>query len=131
MNREKTEKRPMKRVFSFSSIDGRLKDVFVIGCMALILTFAIWKVFYNERSDQMAATAMMSDTEQKIGRILSEIEGVGEADVMINESEEGIIGAIVVCEGANDLWVVIDIREAVASALGTEERNVKVYLKKE
>ncbi len=64
-------------------------------------------------------------------RLLEEIEGVGEANVMICENEEGVQSVVVVCDGANDLRVVINVREAVAAALGTEENAVKIYLKKE
>ena len=38
---------------------------------------------------------------------------------------------VVVCEGANDFQVVMHVREAVAAALGTEQKAVKIYLKKE
>ena len=72
----------------------------------------------------------MTETERKISLLLEEIEGVGKASVMVCETEEGILGAVVVCEGANDIRVNINVREAVATALGTEEKAVKIYLKK-
>ena len=49
---------------------------------------------------------------------------------MICETEEGVLGAVVVCEGAKNIRVNMDIREAVATALGTKESAVKIYLKK-
>jgi len=109
---------------------GRIKDVLLLGALGLLLVFAAWKVFYTEDSAVKTSTATQSETERKVSRLLSEIEGVGEASVMICETEEGVTGAVVVCEGANDIRVVIDIREAVAAALGTKEKEVKVYLKK-
>ena len=51
--------------------------------------------------------------------------------MMVCETEEGVKSGVVVCDGANDFGVVMDIREAVAAALGTEEKAIKVYLKKE
>ena len=72
-----------------------------------------------------------SETEQKVSRLLQEIDGVGKAEVMICETEDGVQSVVVVCEGANDISIVMDVREAVAAALGTEEKAVKVYLKKE
>ena len=109
---------------------GRIKDVLLLGALGLLLVFAAWKVFYTEDSAVKTSTATQSETERKVSRLLSEIEGVGEASVMICETEEGVTGAVVVCEGANDIRVVIDIREAVAATLGTKEKEVKVYLKK-
>ena len=62
--------------------------------------------------------------------LLNEINGVGEVDVMIHETEEGVQSVVVVCEGAENLLVNMHIREAVAAALGTDEKSVKIYLKK-
>ena len=53
-----------------------------------------------------------------------------ELDGSQHETDEGVQSVVVVCEGANNLQVVIDVREAVASAVGTQEKNVKIYLKK-
>ena len=111
---------------------GKIKDVCILGALAIVLVVAAWKIFYkDEEAAQSLATVAASDTEAKIGKLLEEIEGVGEADVMICETEDGVTGVVVVCEGANDFQVVMHVREAVAAALGTEQKAVKIYLKKE
>lgn len=110
--------------------NGKIKDVLLLSVLALILLFAVWKIFYTEDENSLKSVSA-SETEDKISRLLSEINGVGEADVMICETEDGVQSVVVVCEGANDLQVVMDVREAVAAALGTEEKAVKIYLKKE
>lgn len=109
--------------------NGKIKDVLLLATLAFILVFASWKIFYQEESSP-ASTIVQSETERKIGLILQEIEGVGEANVAICETEEGVLGAVVVCQGGNNLKVIMRVREAVATALGTEEKAVKVYLKK-
>ena len=106
---------------------SRIKEILVVGGLALALLFAVWKVFYTEET---SVSATLTPTEEKVGLLLSQIEGVGEAEVMIYETEEGVQSVVVVCEGANNLQVIINVREAVALALGTEEKNVKIYLKK-
>ena len=111
-------------------LDNRIKDICILAVLALVLVFASWKIFGSEKEVEETASAL-SQTEEKISRLLEEMEGVGEASVMICETEEGVQSAVVVCEGANNLQVIMDIREAVASALGTKEKSVKVYLKKE
>ena len=107
---------------------SKIKEVLILGGLALVLIFAVWQVFYqNEKSAPVA----INENERKIIQILSQIEGVGEADVMICETEEGIDGVVVVCDGAKDFQTIINIREAVATALGTKQNLIKIYLKKE
>lgn len=107
----------------------RAKDILFLGILAFILLFASWKIFGKEEGNGQLA-ASMSDTEMKVSRLLSQIDGVGQASVMICETEEGAQSAVVVCEGANDLQVIMDVREAVSAALGMDEKSVKIYLKK-
>ena len=112
-------------------IDGKLKDILLLSVLAFTLIFAAWKIFYTDEKGDMATAVSGSESEQKVSRLLQEIDGVGEADVMICETEEGVQSVVVVCDGANDLQVIMNIREAVSAALGTEEKSVKIYLKKE
>ena len=113
-------------------LNGKIKDLLIIGGLALLIVFAAWKIFYKEeKTDGQTNVSTLSASEQKVSRLLEEIDGVGEAEVMICETEEGVEGVVVVCEGAKNLQVVMDIREAVAAALGTKQNAVKIYLKKE
>lgn len=110
--------------------DGKIKEILLLSVLALTLIFAAWKIFYTDESGETASGASGSESERKVSRLLQEIDGVGEADVIICETEDGVQSVVVVCEGAKDLQVVINVREAVAAALGTEEKAVKIYLKK-
>lgn len=111
-------------------IDGKFKEIFLLSVLALTLIFAAWKIFYTDESGESPTAVSGSESERKISCLLQEIDGVGDADVMICETEDGVQSVVVVCEGARDLQVVINVREAVAAALGTEEKAVKIYLKK-
>lgn len=109
---------------------GKLKDVLLLFVLGLALFILVWNVFQSgNREDETALS--MTDTEQKVARILQEINGVGKANVLVCETEEEIVGVVVVCDGANNLQVIMDVREAVAAALGTQQKNVKIFLKKE
>ena len=119
----------IKKGNAWKRIDGRIKDILLLSVLGLGLFFASWKIFHTEENVAVNAT-VSSETENKVMRLLEEMEGVGEASVMICESEEGIRSVVVVCDGANDLRVLIKVRDAVAAALGTEEKAVKIYLKK-
>ena len=107
---------------------SRIKDVLIVGGLALALLIAVWKVFYTD--DTPTINVSSTQTEERVGRLLQSIDGVGDAEVAIYETEEGVQSVVVVCDGANDLKVVLSVREAVATALGTQEKNVKIYLKK-
>jgi len=109
---------------------GKCKDVLIIVGLAIVLIVAIWRIFYTN-DEPLESVAVMSESERKVSRILAEIDGVGDAEVMIYETEEGTQSVVVVCTGAKNLRVIMDVREAVSAALGTREKDVKVYLKKE
>ena len=110
---------------------GKIKEIVLLGILGVALIFGAWKIFYSEKNTTALKQASQTDSEEKISRLLEEIDGVGDASVIICQTENGVEGAVVVCEGANNLRVVMNVREAVASALGTEEKAVKIYLKKE
>lgn len=111
-------------------LGGKIKEILLLSVLAIALIFAAWKIFHTEDSRETSAL-QATETETRIMRLLSEIEGVGAANVIVCETEDGIQSVAVVCEGANDLRVVMNVRSAVSAALGTAEKNVKVYLKKE
>lgn len=124
-------KRKTKRERGEKIFIGRAKDVIIVVVLGLILTFAVWKIFYSEDSASMQASQYVAtETEKRICRLLQEIEGVGEVEVMICETEDGVQSVIVVCEGANDLQVIMNVREVVSTALGTEQKSIKIYVKK-
>lgn len=121
--------KPTENITKKKRQNSRLRDFVLMLSLAAVLGLAVWKVFYTD--EKVATVAEMNETEQRISGILEQIDGVGKADVMICETEDGVQGVVVVCEGARDFQVLINIREAVAVALGTEEKDVKIYLKKE
>ena len=108
----------------------QVKDLLVICLLGIFVLVGVWMVFREEKNGAESAVGI-TQMEQNVSNLLSQIQGVGEADVMICETEEGVQSVVVVCEGARDLQVIINVREAVAAALGTQEKAVKVYLKKD
>ena len=127
---EKTEKRSFLEILK-KRFAGKWKDWLILLIVAGVLLFVAWKVFHGEEDNPASIIVQGTETEIKISRLLEEMEGVGEAEVIVCEDENGAISAVVVCEGANDLRVIMNVREAVAAALGTDEKAVKIYLKKD
>ncbi len=128
MNKEK-EITPYKSKI-LRLLKGRVKDFLLIGILALVLFYTAWKIFEEDTSNT-AGNFTLSESESKVMRLLQEIDGVGEANVVVREEDGEVKGVVVVCEGANNLRVVLNVREAVAAALNTEQKAVKIYLKKE
>lgn len=112
-------------------LSGRIKDVLWMGMLALLLFSVAFVVFRADDDVDIANTTQMTEVEQKVARILQEIEGVGEASVIVCEDENNLKNVVVVCEGANNLRVVMDVREVVSAALNTQPKLVKIYLKKD
>ena len=116
-----------------------LRDVLLVSCLALLLVFAVWKIFYTPSSasrfsagnagTSAAATESASEKEKSLAAFLSEMDGVGTAEVRICEDENGVMSVAVVCDGAKNILVNSNIREAVSAALGVDEKNVKIYPK--
>lgn len=127
---EKTEKRSFPEILKKPFV-RKWKDWLILLIVAVVLLFLAWKVFHGEEDNPASIIVQGTETEIKISRLLEEMEGVGEAEVIVCEDENGTISAVVVCEGANDLRVIMNVREAVAAALGTDEKAVKIYLKKD
>lgn len=128
MNKENREKG--ENSFKIKLKKLKLKEVVLFSILAMFLLFAAWKVFGNT-NNSAKQTVALSETEKKLISILENIDGVGEANVMVSETEEGEKCAVIVCEGAENIRVLIAVREAAATALGTAQKNVKIYLKKD
>lgn len=115
----------MKRVSEYF----KEKKNIVIIALLLALFVAIAFALYGSKSSvsTVVADADKTPTEIKLTRILSEIDGVGKAEVMINEGENGINGVIIVCEGAYNIMTRNDILNAVSTALGVDRGNIAIY----
>lgn len=117
----------VKKAFSKGGKLSKIKDLLFLAALALILLIVVWKTFLSSDTQAVADTPK-TENEIKLSNILSKIDGVGQADVMICENEDGVESVVVVCEGASKISVVMDIREAVCAALGTDQKAVKIYL---
>ena len=110
---------------------GKIKEVLLLALIAVVLIYSAWNIFHAETEEASASYDAMSESEIKVMRILQAIDGVGDASVVVCEADTKVKSVVIVCEGAKNLRVVMDVREAVASALDTEENSVKIYLKKD
>lgn len=128
MNKENRVKNGISSLLK--RFDGKVKDIALLAVLGLVIIAMAWVVFHTEDGENAIPT-YATETETKVLRMLQEIDGVGEASVIVYEKDGNVENVVVVCEGAKNLRVVMNIREAVASALGAEQKSVKIYLKKE
>ena len=106
----------------------KLKNLALFFSVGALLAVLIFEVF--SKNETNVADFGNSELETELCTLLREMDGVGDVNVMIYEGENGVESVVVLCEGANNLLVNMNIREAVAAALGTNEKSIKVYLKK-
>ena len=70
------------------------------------------------------------DTEARMERILSRIEGAGRVTVMLSGEEGAIEGAVVAASGAGDARVVLELQRAVRALTGLELEKIEIVKSK-
>ncbi len=72
--------------------------------------------------DPLEASGIPLETEcARLGELLEAIRGVGAASVLLSRS-----GAVVVCDGASDAQVRLDVTEAVSAYTGLGSDKIRV-----
>ena len=117
----------MKKAIDFLKQNKSALIVLVLLIALIIIAVSLNGNKHSALTSTAGSTQNKSVTEIKLEQILSEIKGVGQAEVMINESEEGIEGVIIVCSGANNLMTRNDILKAVTTALNVKGNNIAIY----
>lgn len=116
----------MRKVLNFVNDN---KKIIIVVILIIVLVGTIY--FINKYKDNGKPTstgsATKSATEVKLSGILSAIEGVGATDVMVTEDEGGIVGVIIVCEGADSIMTKNDILNAVSTALNIDKKIIAIY----
>ena len=98
----------------------------VILLIALLLVFAVYRVFFKSEKTAAAvyeATAL----EERLSRILSKIDGVGDTSVMVQEEDGRAVSAVIVFRGADSILTRIRVIDAAAGALGIAKESILVY----
>ncbi len=115
----------------------------VLGGLILLILFYPMKKseeqetapFYISQSDYETAQAGGDETEYRLKRILEQIEGVGEVDVMITRgAEDGfygtgnppIEGIVVVCKEGNESETVLLVHDVIQALFSVDSHKIKV-----
>ena len=85
----------------------------------------VWKVFFPS-AERTGSGYQPTEQERRLAAILSQIDGVESATVMINLQDGSAVGAVVVFEGEDKILTRMRMIEVAASALGIDKNNVLV-----
>jgi hypothetical protein len=103
----------------------------ILICIVLIFVLTIVVIFINKSQSSTVTTSSttveMTTTEKKLTDILSSIDGVGQTEVMIYESDDKISGVVIVCKGGNNIMTRSNILNAVSTALNIEKNIIAIY----
>ena len=96
----------------------------------LAVLFLSVDVFTQNRDGRKQIIDSDGGTETELCSILSDIDGAGEVDVMLQYGEkEQVSGVIVTAEGAGDPVVKNDLIKAVMAVFDISAANVEVFEK--
>lgn len=114
--------------------EGKSKDIIIklitIAVIAAVLLVA-FDVLTQDRDSRRQIIDDSGGSEMTLSEILTDIDGVGEVDVMIRQGEDnGISGVIITAEGAGDPVIRDNITRAVAAVYNIPASNVVVFEKR-
>ena len=116
----------MQKVLNFVKAN---KNIIIVVSLLIIILGTLY--FINRGAQNPTAATFSTQeknvTEQKLIGILSNIEGVGSTDVMINESDGEITGIIIVCGGADNIMTRSNILNAVSTAFNIDKKIIVIY----
>lgn len=119
---EKLKKNPKLR-------ENALKIIVILIMAAVILLS--FDVFTQNKDGRRQIVDEDGGVESELCAILSDINGVGEVDVMLQyDAEDQVTGAIVTAQGAGNPVVKNNVIQAVMALFDISAGNVEVFEKK-
>lgn len=114
----------------------------VIAVIAICIYFSV-NAIKTSSQQQASASAGESKIEVGIKNLLTQIDGVGECDVLVTykpsedgengdemDSTDNIQGVVVVAKGAQDVLVRIKIINALCTLLNIQADDIQIFEKK-
>ena len=121
----------MNAIKSFFAKLKSIKNIEVY--IALILAVVVVLLVFVGSGTKNASKTVEDDSyidemEHKICSVIQKIDGCGKAEVAISyNSDESVIGVVVVAEGANDPIIRFKIVEVVVTLLDVDSTSVSVF----
>lgn len=102
----------------------RIKNVFIL-ILAIVLLVAVWLVFFQNQPHSSDKT-LLTEEELRLTLLLQSIDGVEQSNVYITNEEGAPVGAVIVFQGKDSLFLRKQILTVTASALRISQKNVTV-----
>ena len=128
--------RDLKTKLANSNLIMKLKKIknleLVIAAILAIIAITTYVVITvkgkNKAETTTTATVEMNQQEARIAEMISEIEGVGKARVLITTGEDnGVVGVVVVAEGADQMGNRIKMIRLVEKATGATVDRIEIF----
>ena len=71
-------------------------------------------------------TGSASESEARLERVLSRIEGVGRVTVMLAGEEDAPTGAVVAASGADDVRVALELQRSIRALTGLDLERIEI-----
>ena len=100
----------------------------LLAGLALIgLSFALSRQKEQPADLGRDVTYAAGSVEERLAHVLSQIAGAGQVEVLVTEGEQGVVGVLVVADGAQELSVRTDLMRAAMTALDVPADAVEVF----
>ena len=112
-----------------------VKNVEIIIAVVLALVAAVTYFVIAAKGKSKVTSASlnsykveMTESEARLARTISDIAGVGEANVLISRSADGeIVGVVVVAKGANDMTNRVKMIRCIEKATGASVDKIEIF----
>lgn len=108
-------------------IKNRTVRIIAVCVLALLLLLAAYRVFVGGKSEKKSAGYTPTAQEERLLTLLTGIEGVRNATVMITEAEGVAVGVVIIFDGDDGFLTRMRITDVAATALNIERTSVVVY----
>ena len=97
----------------------------VCGAALILMSYRMSETETPQRAQDIAYTE--GSMEARLARVLSQIEGAGQVEVLVMQNDAGILGVVIVADGAQQLTVRSDLMRAAMTALDVPAESVEVF----
>ena len=98
----------------------------MMACGAALILLSYRMTDVRDTTPQDAAYTG-SSTEQRLSYLMSMIDGAGQVDVLVTQGDTGVLGVLIVADGAQELAVRTELMRAAMTALDIPADCVEVF----
>ncbi len=126
INPDNNEKKPniiekIKNIKHFEIIVA-----FVIALVGILIYFIAGNVNDKATAGEFRYSGG-NELSTQVAKVLSNIDGVGNCDVLITYNDDDICGVVVVADGGDNIQVKVRIVDAVCTLVNVDGNKIKIY----